>query len=92
MRFLAARALPALLCLLPAACVTNPVTGHKQFMLVSEAEELQMGNEALPSIVYSYEHEYQDPELKRYLGTIVLRLHAVSHRANLPVDFRVLDT
>ncbi len=92
MRFLAARALPVLLCLLPAACVTNPVTGHKQFMLVSEAEELQMGNEALPSIVYSYEHEYQDPELKRYLGTIVLRLHAVSHRANLPVDFRVLDT
>ncbi len=81
-----------LLLLLPAACVTNPVTGHKQFVLVSEREELQMGDQALPSIVYSYEHEYQDPELKRYLGTIVLRLHAVSHRANLPVDFRILDT
>ena len=81
-----------LLLLLPGACVTNPVTGHKQFVLVSESQELQMGEEALPSIVYSYEHEYQDPELKRYLGTIVLRLHAVSHRANLPVDFRILDT
>ncbi len=81
-----------LLLLLPAACVTNPVTGHRQFVLVSESQELQMGDEALPSIVYSYEHEYRDPELKRYLGTIVLRLHAVSHRANLPVDFRILDT
>ncbi len=92
MKRLFLRSLPVLFCLLPAACVTNPVTGHKQFVLVSEREELQMGDDALPSIVYSYEHEYQDPELKRYLGTIVLRLHAVSHRANLPVDFRVLDT
>ncbi len=74
------------------SCAVNPVTGEKEFMLVSESGELRAGDEALPSCVYSYDHEYKDPALKAYLGTIVRRLHSVSHRSNLPVDFRILDT
>lgn len=73
-------------------CKVNPVTGKKEFSLVSETSELQMGHGYHPDIIFMYDGEYQDPELKQYLGTIVTRLHKVSHRSAMPVDFTVLNT
>lgn len=79
------------LCLF-TGCKVNPVTGKKEFSLVSEASELQMGHGYHPDIIFMYDGEYHDPELKQYLGTIVTRLHQVSHRSDMPVDFTVLNT
>ena len=36
--------------LLMAACATNPVTGEKQFNLMSEAQEIQIGQEMHPQV------------------------------------------
>ena len=82
----------AMLCALFTGCQVNPVTGEKQFRLVSAEQELKMGHGYHPDLVFMYDGEYQDPELKRYLGTIVQRLHKVSHRAEMPMDFTVLNT
>lgn len=86
------RGLPFLLALLAAGCATNPVTGARELSLYTEAEELELGRRAHPQVIYQYDGEYPDPELQRYLGTIVLRLQRVSHRPDMPVDFKVLNS
>ena len=70
-------------------CAVNPVTGGSELMLVSEEQELALGRQAYPSLVWQDGGPYQDPQLDTYLAGIVRRLHAVSHRPNLPVDFTV---
>jgi len=78
--------------LLAAGCRTNPVTGSRELVLVSERQELSLGDSYHPNIIFMYDAEYQDAELKRYLGTIVMRLHGASHRAQMRADFTVLNT
>ena len=80
------------LCLTAAGCRINPVTGRNEFILFSTGQELAMGDSYHPNIVLMYDGEYQDPELKRYLGTIVMRLHKTSHRRDMRVDFTVVNT
>lgn len=82
----------ALLCGMFAGCQVNPVTGKKEFSLVSQDQEIAMGDAYHPDIIFMYDGEYQDPELKQYLGTIVTRLNEVSHRSEMAVDFTVLNT
>lgn len=80
-----------LLALLPA-CQTNPVTGEDEFVLVSQEQAWQMGDQSHPNIVQTYDGEYNDKELQQYLGSIVQRLHSVSHVRTMPVDFSILNT
>lgn len=82
----------ALFCGMFAGCKVNPVTGKKEFSLVSQDQEVAMGNAYHPDIVFMYDGEYQDTELKQYLGSIVMRLNEVSHRSEMAVDFTVLNT
>jgi len=76
---------------LAAACATNPVTGQKQFVLMSEAEELQIGQQ-LDGEVRNEMGVYNDPELQRYVEDIGLRLARASHRPNLPWTFAIVDS
>jgi len=75
-----------------AGCRTNPVTGSGELVLISAETELALGHQAHPDVVFMYDGEYIDPELNRYLGTIVMRLHEASHRSELPMDFTMLNT
>jgi predicted Zn-dependent protease len=75
-----------------AGCRTNPVTGKSQMIFFSTEDELALGDSYHPNLVMMYDGEYLDPELKLYLGTIVNRLRAVSHRRDMRVDFTVLNT
>ncbi len=78
-----------------SGCAVNPVTGQQELMLVSEAQEIQMGKEIYPNALWSGEGgggEYNDPVLKSYLKSIVMNIHQVSHRPNLPVDFAVQNS
>lgn len=73
---------------LAGGCAVNPVTGRSELMLLSEAEELALGREAYPALVWQDGGPLQvDPVTHGYLEGIVRRLHAVSHRPGLPVDF-----
>lgn len=73
-----------------AGCATNPATGEKQFSLISEGQEIQMGLEADPSIIASMGLD-PDSGRQRYVRGIGLRLAAISERPNLPWTFRVID-
>jgi predicted Zn-dependent protease len=85
----------AVLALAAAGCAINPVTGEQELMLVSETQEVQLGNELYPNALWSGEGgggEFRDPALKSYLSSVVVNIHRVSHRPNLPVDFAVQNT
>ncbi len=75
-----------------AGCRTNPVTGESELMLVSESQEVQLGHQTHPNVIFMYDGEYHDEELNRYLGTIVMRLHSCSHRPEIPMEFTMLNT
>jgi predicted Zn-dependent protease len=75
---------------LAAACATNPVTGKREFSLMSEAQELQIGLEQ-DAQVRKEMGVYGDRELQQYVRDIGLRLAAVSERPNLPWHFTVVD-
>lgn len=74
-----------------AACATNPVTGRKELSLLSEAEEMAMGQQADAEIRREM-GVYPDQELQRYVSDIGMRLAQQSHRPNLPWTFTVVDS
>ena len=82
--------LAALVALVAAACATNPATGARQIMLVSESQEIAMGRDYDRQIVASI-GLYPDSALQRYIQKFGMRLAATSERPNLPWTFRVVD-
>lgn len=74
-----------------SACSVNPVTGDRELVLVSEEQELQMGEQAYFATQQGEGGEYDlDPELTRYVQDVGQRLAAVSDR-DLPYEFVVLN-
>src|SRR5688572_10317873 len=73
-----------------AACATNPVTGKREISFMSEAQEIAMGQQA-DAEVRREMGVYDDPELQRYVSDIGMKLARLSHRPNLPWQFKVVD-
>ena len=76
-------------------CAVNPVTGEKELMFVSEGQEIEMGRRLYPNALWAAEGgggEFRDERLKGYLKDIILKIHGVSHRPDLPVDFSVQNS
>lgn len=80
----------AILALL-SACATNPVTGKKELVLVSEAQEIQMGQAGAQQVNQEM-GLYDDPELEAYVSELGMRLAKSSERPNIPWQFHVLDS
>jgi predicted Zn-dependent protease len=72
------------------ACATNPATGRRQLMLVSEAQEIAMGKEADQQVGAAY-GLYPDDRVQAYVAEVGKRLAAQSERPSLPWTFRVVD-
>jgi predicted Zn-dependent protease len=73
------------------ACATNPVSGKRQMSLLSEAEELAIGQQQDAEIRREM-GVYDDPELQRYVNDIGQQLARASHRPNLPWSFTIVDS
>jgi predicted Zn-dependent protease len=72
------------------ACATNPATGSKELMLVSESQEIAMGQQTYQASIATY-GLVPDSALQAYVTGIGTRLAAVSERPALPWTFGVLD-
>ncbi|MBT8396063.1 MAG: M48 family metalloprotease [Gemmatimonadetes bacterium] len=90
MRLPAKVAFPVVLLLWLVGCAINPATGRRQFSLMSEGQEIQMGRDADPEIVASM-GLYPDESLQAYVQDLGTQLAANSERPDLPWTFRVLD-
>lgn len=74
-----------------SACGVNPVTKKREFQLVSEKEEISIGQKNYGPSRQSQGGDYiVDPELTAYVQSIGNKLAAVSDR-NLPYEFVVLN-
>ncbi|MBU1735714.1 MAG: M48 family metalloprotease, partial [Verrucomicrobia bacterium] len=69
-------------------CATDPVTGKKQFMLMSEAGEAGADKESSPHQISADYGALQNTDLNRYLATVGDLLASKSHRPAMPYTFR----
>lgn len=74
-----------------ASCSRNPVTGKKELSIMSEAQEISMGKSYDPQIVEQY-GLYDDKELQNFITAKGKEMAALSHRPNLPYEFKILDS
>jgi predicted Zn-dependent protease len=72
-------------------CAKNPVTGKRDLMLLSESQEVAMGQQADPDIV-RYFGLYDDKELQRFINEKGQAMAAISHRKNLKYEFKIVDS
>ncbi|HVG14668.1 MAG TPA: M48 family metalloprotease [Chitinophagaceae bacterium] len=72
-------------------CARNPVTGKRQVVLMSEAQELSMGQEADPQIIQQF-GLYEDANLQSFINQKGQEMVAVSHRNNIKYQFRIVDS
>ena len=75
---------------LVAACATNPATGKSEISLVSEGQEIEMGNQMLAAARATL-GVYPDSGLQRYVRGIGAGLAAASERPGLPWVFEVVE-
>jgi predicted Zn-dependent protease len=85
------RSLASAALIVTAACATNPATGQRQLMLMSEQQEIQLGRDN-DQEVRKQMGLYKDPEIQRYVNDVGQRLARASHRPNLPWTFAVVDS
>jgi predicted Zn-dependent protease len=73
-----------------AGCSTNPVTGRREISLVSEGQEIQMGQEAAQQVEKQL-GLVDDADLQAYVRRIGMELARQSERPQLPWRFGVID-
>jgi len=80
----------AVMLMIPS-CSINPVTGKKQIMFMSEAQEIQMGTQYDPQVIATF-GEYQNEGLSALIQERGKEMGLISHRPNLEYHFRILDS
>jgi predicted Zn-dependent protease len=78
------------LAILVGSCATNPVTGKREFTLVSEGQEVAMGKGAAEEVVQTI-GLYDNAATQSYVERLGKGLAAQSERPELPWTFRVVD-
>jgi predicted Zn-dependent protease len=72
-------------------CARNPVSGKRQVVLMSEAQEIAMGKDADPQIVAQF-GLYEDKALQEFITQKGKAMAAISHRPNLNYEFKIVDS
>ncbi|WP_460879261.1 M48 family metalloprotease [Pontibacter rugosus] len=73
------------------SCATNPVTGKRDLILMSEAQEVALGQQSDPAVVAQF-GLYQDPALQRFIENKGQAMAAISHRSNIEYHFKIVDS
>ncbi|MCX6990872.1 MAG: M48 family metalloprotease [Chlamydiae bacterium] len=83
--------LPCILLVL-GGCGANPVTGKNEMQIVSEQQEIEIGNEYYPYLKQLEGGDYvADPSVSEYVSKVGMKLATASDRPQLPFEFSVLD-
>jgi len=71
-----------------SGCAMNPVTGEKQLMLISPAQELQIGEKYAPEVAKQLGGPIENTALQNYVKSIGQRVAAVSSKHAPDTKFR----
>ena len=74
-----------------SSCSRNPVTGKREIVLMSESQEISMGQSYDPQVLATY-GVYNDPALQTFITAKGKEMAAISHRPDLPYEFKVVDS
>lgn len=72
-------------------CAVNPVSGKKEFMLLSKNQEVAMGQQSDPEIIAAY-GLYPSPELQQFIKSEGEKMAKISHRSDIHYEFKILDS
>ena len=72
-------------------CAANPATGKRDYVLMSESEELALGRQHSKEVLKQY-RVYDDPALQQYVQSVGDKVAKLSHRNNLFYRFTLLDS
>jgi predicted Zn-dependent protease len=89
----AARTVPAAalaVLLLLVGCATNPITGRREFSLISPAQEEQIGREGYQAVIQEY-GLHDDAALQEYVQSVGMKVARASHQPGLDWKFTVVD-
>ena len=79
-----------LLAAIAAGCATNPVTGRSELALISEGQEIQMGQQYAEEVKAAY-GLYDNAGVQAYVNRLGMQLAAESERPQIPWQFNVID-
>lgn len=75
-----------------AGCAVNPVTGDREFIMLSPSDDLKIGAQNYQPMVQAQGGPYDvDPALIEYVRSVGMKLAAVSD-VDLPYEFTVLNS
>lgn len=74
-----------------SSCAKNPVTGKKELMLMTEKQEIALGQQSDPSIVATY-GLYQDDKIQAFINSKGQEMAKLSHRPDLNYEFKIMDS
>lgn len=77
--------------LITSTCAVNPVTGKTQVMLMSEAQEIQMGKDYDPQVVATF-GDYNNDAILSFVRSKGTEMGKISHRPQLEYHFKLLDS
>lgn len=80
-----------LLASLTISCAVNPVTGKKQFMLMSKQQEIQLGKQYDPMVLATF-GEYKDERLQTFIRQTGFEMAKISHWPDLEYHIKILDS
>jgi predicted Zn-dependent protease len=78
-------------CLLVAGCAVNPVTGEKQFMLISESQDIQIGQKYAPEITRQMGGVIANQTLQNYINNVGQTVARTGHRPEVEYHFQALN-
>src|SRR4030043_2325251 len=71
------------------SCAINPVTGKKQIMLMTEAQELALGRQYDPQVLATF-GEYKSYALLSFIKGMTNEMGKISHRSTLEYHIKIL--
>ena len=74
-----------------SGCAVNPVTGEKQFMMVSQEQEIQIDKAQSPHQFSSDYGVCQNSKMNKYVRSVGNKLTANVHRTDMPYSFRCVN-
>ncbi len=78
--------------MLLGGCKVNEATGRRQWNLMSQEQEIALGEEAEPQFIQQNGGEIPSPEIRTYVSKLGHELAANSEKPDLPWEFHVLNT
>ncbi|MDY7010960.1 MAG: M48 family metalloprotease [Planctomycetota bacterium] len=77
--------------LVAAGCSTNPATGKKHFIFISQEQEIAIGAEAAPEFEKEFGGKVPNQELQAYVRMVGGKASAVSER-KMPYEFTLVQS